>query len=270
MKKNLSALLLLTLICSFTACDSNKKPTSPDTAVVSETVQKEIPKVVDKATEILQAAIKAHGGIISYSTAHYQFVFRGKTYTFKTGGNGYTYTVESVKDGRNIKDIIQNEKFSRQVNSKTVAIPEKEKNSAKSALNSVIYFATLPYKLGDVSVNESYVEETTIKGKKYDVLKVTFDQEGGGEDFEDEYHYWINQETKKIDYLAYNYHVNGGGVRFRSAYNVRVVDGITFQDYINYKAEVGTPLKDLPALYEKGSLKELSRIETENVINLNK
>ena len=53
------------------------------------------------------------------------------------------------------------------------------------------------------------------------------------------------------------------------AYNTRVIDGITFQDYINYKAAVGTALKDLPALYEKGKLKELSKIETENVVNLN-
>ena len=68
-----------------------------------------------------------------------------------------------------------------------------------------------------------------------------------------------------MDYLAYNYKVNGGGVRFRSSYNRRNVGGIIFQDYINYKAEVGTPLKDLPTLYENDKLKEVSRIDTENV-----
>ena len=69
--------------------------------------------------------------------------------------------------------------------------------------------------------------------------------------------------------MAYSYSVNDGGVRFRSAYNPRTIDGIRFQDYINWEAPVGTPLKDLPALFEKDKLKELSRIETVDVRNLN-
>jgi hypothetical protein len=59
-------------------------------------------------------------------------------------------------------------------------------------------------------------------------------------------------------------------VRFRTAFNTRVIDGLTFQDYINYEAPIGTPLKDLPKLYEQGKLKELSKILTEDVINNNK
>ncbi|WP_298507582.1 DUF6503 family protein [uncultured Kordia sp.] len=268
--KTTQTLLLITLFLSLIACDSKEKPTAQQkTVAVSETTPKETPKTADKATNVLQESIKAHGGEL-YDQAHYQFVFRDKEYTFKNNGTVYTYIVKSAKDGNTTLDILNNGTFSRQVNNKPVTLSEKKKNSAIGALNSVIYFATLPHKLNDAAVNKKFVEETMIKGQKYDVLKVTFNEEGGGEDHDDEYHYWINQNTKKIDYLAYNYQVNGGGVRFRSAYNTRVVDGITFQDYINYKAEVGTPLKDLPALYEKGSLKELSRIETEKVINLKK
>jgi hypothetical protein len=37
------------------------------------------------------------------------------------------------------------------------------------SLNSVIYFATLPYKLQDAS--KTFVEEATIKGKRYDLIK---------------------------------------------------------------------------------------------------
>jgi hypothetical protein len=249
------------------ACDSKEKSTAQDTASTVKIPQKETPKPLDKATMLVQETIKAHGGEL-YDQANYEFVFRDKKYSFKNNGSDYTYTVESTKDGSTTRDVLENGNFSRKVNNQSVTLSDKKRNSATGAVNSVIYFATLPHKLNDAAVNKKFVEETTIKGKKYDVLKVTFNEEGGGEDHEDEYHYWINQDTKKIDYLAYNYQVNGGGVRFRSAYNVRVVDGITFQDYINYKAEVGTPLKELPALYEKGSLKELSRIETEKVINL--
>ena len=132
----------------------------------------------------------------------------------------------------------------------------------------MVYFATLPHKLKDPAVNKSYKGTTTIKGKTYHVLQISFNEEGGGVDHEDIYHYWINTETNYIDYLAYNFIVNGGGVRFRSAYNPRTVDGIRFQDYVNYKAPKGTPLADLPGLLEKGELKQLSLIETEEVKNL--
>ena len=137
-------------------------------------------------------------------------------------------------------------------------------------LNSVIYFAKLPHKLGDASMNKSYEGSATIKGKNYEVIKVPFNQEGGGTDFEDEYYYWVNKDTNLIDYLAYNYQTNGGGVRFRVAYNPGKVGGIYFQDYVNYKAEFGTALKELPQLFEADSLKQLSLIETENIVQLTK
>jgi hypothetical protein len=146
-------------------------------------------------------------------------------------------------------------------------LSEKDIEKYTGALNSVIYFATLPHKLKDDAVHKKYIEEITINGSNYDVIEITFSQEGGGEDFDDEYYYWINQDTRKIEYLAYNYQVNGGGVRFRQAFNTRVVEGITFQDYINYKAPVKTPLKELPVLFEQGKLKELSKIITENIVN---
>jgi hypothetical protein len=78
----------------------------------------------------------------------------------------------------------------------------------------VIYFATLPYKLQDASVNR-FIEETTIKDKQYDVVGVTFGQDGGGKDFDDEFHYWINKQTHKVDYLAYSYRTNDGALQNR-------------------------------------------------------
>ena len=265
--KSTQLFLAIILFFSCIAFKNNKKSTSENTTTVTKTSTQVTPKTEDKAEKILQETIKAHGGEL-YDSANYEFVFRGKTYRFKNDGNSYLYEVESSKDGETTVDVLDNGTFSRFVNNIPIELSEKKMASAAGAINSVIYFATLPHKLNDAAVNKKFVEETTIKGQKYDVLQITFKKEGGGEDFDDEYQYWIHQNTKKIDYLAYNYQVNGGGVRFRSAYNSRVVDGITFQDYINYKAEVGTPLKALPALYEAGKLEELSRIETENVVNL--
>jgi len=222
---------------------------------------------LSKSQIILNETIKAHGGDL-YNTAHYSFVFRGTTFEFKNDNNNYQYTKTSKKESDLIIDILSNGKLSRTINNESIKLSEKETNSASESINSVIYFATLPYKLNDSAVNHTYIGETTIKDKGYDILGITFNKEGGGKDYDDEFHYWINKETKRIDYLAYNYKVNKGGVRFRSAYNTRVVNGIVFQDYINYKAEVGTPLKDLPSLFEVGELKELSKIETKNIIKL--
>jgi hypothetical protein len=267
--KSTQLFLVITLFISLMACESNEKSTSKTATTVAENTKKAIPKTLDKASQVLQETIKAHGGKL-YDQANYSFIFRGKTYRFKNDENNFKYEVESTKDDKTTRDVLDNGSFSRFINNKPIKLSDKKTASAIGSINSVIYFATLPHKLNDAAVNKKFVEQTTINDQKYDVLQITFNQEGGGEDHDDEYHYWINQKTKKIDYLAYSYQVNDGGVRFRSAYNRRVVDGITFQDYINYKAEVGTPLKALPALFEKGELKELSKIKTENPINLKK
>lgn len=216
-----------------------------------------------KANDIISATIKAHGGTL-YDQADYSFIFREKEYRFTNNGDEYTY---SVKRDEKTNDFIINGNFERHINEQPIPLSNKNKSKYAAALNSVIYFATLPHKLNDAAVNKKFIETTVIKNIKYDVIQITFNQEGGGKDHDDVFHYWIHQKTKKIDYLAYNYKVNGGGVRFRSAYNRRVIDGITFQDYINWKAPVGTPLKKLASLYEQNKLKELSRIITETVTN---
>lgn len=262
----LKSLLIIFTIILVTACNNKeKKVTQKETLETTSTPTKQ--PTLSKSKRLLTKAINAHGGDL-YQKAHYSFMFRGNTYQFKNEGFNYEYTKIYKKDKNDIKDVLNNGTFTRTINNKPVELSEKEIASGTGAINSVIYFATLPYKLNDAAVNSEYVEQTTIKGELYDVIEVTFSQEGGGEDHDDQYYYWINSTTNKIDYLAYNYSVNKGGVRFRSANNKRIVDGITFQDYVNYEAPVGTPLKNLPALYETNKLKELSKIDTENVVNL--
>lgn len=208
--------------------------------------------------------IQAHGGE-KYKTASIAFEFRKKTYTLKNNGGSYEYTVDGEKNGQKIYDVLNNEGFTRKVNGEVQNLDAKKAKSYGNTLNSVLYFAQLPYKLDDPAVFKTSKGNTTITGKNYEVIEVRFSEEGGGTDHDDVFYYWINTQTKLIDYLAYEFHVNKGGIRFRSAYNPRRVGGIHFQDYVNYKAEVGTPMVDLPKLYEKGALKELSKIELENV-----
>lgn len=263
MKKHIITLCILTALVL--SCNKNKN--TQDEIIKNDTIA--AVKPLSKADSIVNQAIQAHGGDL-YATADYSFVFRDKNYRFKNDRSSYEYSSEVQKGDSLIKDVMIKNEFSRYINSKKQDLTNEDAAKYGESLNSVIYFATLPYKLQDASVNKKFIEETTIKGKRYDVIGVTFSQEGGGKDFDDEFHYWINKQTHKIDYLAYNYRTNDGGVRFRAAFNTRVIDGVTFQDYINYEAPLETPLKDLPKLYEQGKLKEVSQIRTENVINNNK
>lgn len=216
------------------------------------------------SVKLLAKTIKAHGGK-KYNKAHYQFTFRDHLYRFKNSKKGYEYTVRKSKGGQQVFDQLVNGNLVRTINGQETELNAKAKQGAVNSLNSVIYFATLPHKLSDPAVNLTYGKTTKIKGQEYHVLHVQFDKVGGGVDHDDEFVYWIRTDNYRIDYLAYNYQVGKGGVRFREANNTREVGGILFQDYVNYKAEVGTALTDLPELFEKGKLKKLSEINTEKV-----
>jgi hypothetical protein len=263
MKKHLVTLCILaTLLLS-----CNKKRDTNEAGIKNDTTA--TGKQLSKADSIVDRTIEAHGGKL-YDNADYSFVFRGTKYRFQNNETTYAYSSEIQKGDSLIKNVMTPDKFERSINSNLQALNKEKTSQYSEALNSVIYFAMLPYKLQDASVNRKFIEETTIKDKQYDVVGVTFGQDGGGRDFDDEFHYWINKQTHKIDYIAYNYRTNNGGVRFRTAFNTRVIDGITFQDYINYEAPLETPLKDLPILYEQGKLKEVSQILTETIINNSK
>lgn len=125
------------------------------------------------------------------------------------------------------------------------------------------YFSVLPYGLNDKAVNKTYLGKTKIKGKDYHKIKITFNEDGGGEDFDDVFIYWIDIQTFKVDYLAYSYsESNGMGLRFREAYNERFIDSIRFVDYNNYKPKYKVlVIEDLDIHFERGALELLSKIE---------
>ncbi|WP_430907600.1 DUF6503 family protein [Maribacter sp. 2-571] len=259
-------MLAMLFLVSSCKTDPNKEQseTAPEDRAKIETSK---PRLSEEA-QLLHDVVAAHGGE-RYKNAFYQFTFRNRNYTFKNGPEGYTYTAKDTKDGIEIYDTLKNGVLTRTVNGSLTSFSDKDVAKYSEALNSVIYFATLPDKLQDKAVQKSFEGSTRIKGIPYQILGVRFTEEDGGTDFDDIFHYWINEKTKTIDYLAYSYNTNGGGVRFRSAYHPRTVNGIRFQDYVNYKAPIGTPLKKLPALFEEGNLEVLSKIVTENVISLN-
>ena len=240
-------IFLILLIISISAC-KEQKPAEDLSASV----------IIDNAIE------KAGGKILD--TATVSFRFRDRFYRARRD-NGL-YELERCTDAacKDTLDQLTNSDFKRFINEKQVKLADSLVAGLSGSVNSVHYFSVLPYGLDAEAVQAKKIGVDTINGKTYYEVHVSFAEDGGGEDFEDEYMYWFNTENFEVDYLAYNYHVNEGGTRFRQAINPRIVNGVRFVDYINYEPETTfPPLEDLDSLFQAGKLKELSRIILEDV-----
>jgi hypothetical protein len=244
MKLNKTLLLLIPIISLMISC--NSKLNDPQ-------------QIVDKA--ILSA------GGEKYLNSVIEFDFRGRHYVAKRNGGSFSY--ERIFDDSlgTIHDMVSNEGFKREINGEIAVVHDTMATKYTSSTNSVNYFALLPYGLNDAAVIKNFIGETDIKDKPYYLIQVTFKVDGGGEDHEDVFLYWINQESFALDYLAYSFaESDETSFRFREAYNVRIVNGIRFQDYVNYKPVNNTlTIDQAEELFKKGELIELSKIETENV-----
>ncbi len=211
-------------------------------------------KIIDKAIE------SAGGDKYLHSTI--EFDFRDRHYVAQREGGKFSYERIFNEKNKTIHDFVSNDGFKREINDTIADVAETMKVRYTSSINSVIYFALLPYALNDAAVIKEFLGETMIDEKKYNKVKITFQQEGGGEDFEDVFIYWIDKNDFTIGYMAYSYEESDGvGLRFRKAYNPRKVNGILFLDYINYKPKSKVPITELEELYLSGELEELSKIE---------
>ncbi|MEP1085640.1 MAG: DUF6503 family protein, partial [Algoriphagus sp.] len=218
------------------------------------------------AEKIVDDAIAAHGGE-AFKNSKIEFDFRDIHYTIFKTENAFEYIREFSDSTGNVRDLLNNEGFVRTVNgAKIDTLSEEWIGKYSRSVNSVAYFAFLPYGLNDPSVFKKSLGETEINGEKYNLIKVTFAEDGGGEDFDDEFLYWIGIDDSFVDYMAYSYHTDGGGVRMREVSRVNEVGGIRFQNYLNLKPEDETvPVEKMQELYEAGELALLSEINLENI-----
>lgn len=216
------------------------------------------------AQKIIDKAIENHGGE-RYKNFHASFDFRGRHYVIHHDDGLFQYERHFTDSTGEIKDVLNNEGFKRYLNGTDITDTVKKAAAYTRSVNSVAYFALLPYRLNDPSVNKSYLGTGEIKGEPYHKILVTFDKKGGGEDFSDEFVYWIHQDRFTMDYLAYLYYTDGGGKRFRAPMNVRTVDGIRFADYRNYLGVEDIGIEKYDQLYDLGELELLSRIELKNL-----
>ncbi|WP_400079377.1 DUF6503 family protein [Winogradskyella sp. R77965] len=220
------------------------------------------------ADEIINNSIEVSGGnVFNSPIVNIEFNFRDILYKSSYTTDAKVLSRFMVKENDSIIDFLRGEIFQRYINAKFTKVEDSMVKKYSASVNSVHYFSVLPYGLNDKAVNKTLLGEEQIKEKDYYKIKVTFDKEGGGEDYEDVFVYWIDKQNFKVCYLAYSYNEDDGiGMRFREAYNERYVNGLRFVDYKNYKAEdPETKLFDLGIAFENNQLKLVSKIELENV-----
>jgi len=239
------SIFILGLICVFSSCKNE---------ITSES----------KAKEIIKKAVEKHGGE-NYENFDVSFDFRAFKVRLKQDNENYRFervTEDSTKN--QIKDILTNSSFERQVNGEKIVLSEKDFSKYKEGINSIAYFVLLPYKLLDAAVISEYIGNEVLEGKKYDKISVKFKKEGGGKDHDDVFCYWFDSQTNTMDYLAYD----NGGPRFRKAVNRKKVGGIIFQDYENYEIlDKNIPTTEYDKAFKNGKAKLLSKIEQTNYLD---
>lgn len=226
---------------------------------------KEKESIENSANVIINKAIEVSGGE-KFKKSTISFQFRDKKYKAQRD-NGLFVLERIFKDTSGIiRDELSNSGFKRFVNEELQNLPDSLADIYSNSVNSVHYFFVLPFGLNDPAVNKSYIGVATIKERQYHKIKVTFDEIGGGNDYEDVFIYWVGKDDFKLDFLAYSFRENGGGMRFRKAFNERYVNGIRFVDYDNFRPiNKASDVSVLDQLFVMGKLELLSKIEMTDV-----
>lgn len=247
-------LLLVAVLLLVSACSRGEAEPSPPELSIEQTV--------------VNQAIAAHGGDALKRTV-VEFDFRDKHFKVTRDGGIFEYERTYTDSTGNVREILNNDGIFRDVNGQRVQLTEKDIARLATPLNSVPYFALLPFNLSDPAVQLSYLGESTLEGSPYHKIQVTFQQEGGGRDYEDRFIYWFHTEDLTMDYLAYGFHTDDGGTRFRKAVNVRTIGGVRIADYLNYISDElplpTSPIEQYDSLFDAGYVELLSEINLDHV-----
>lgn len=214
---------------------------------------------------IVDRSIAVHGGdVLRHSVV--EFDYRGKHFKVIRDGGLFSYERTYTDSTGRVREVLNNDGVFREVDGARVPLDDARRRSIESGINSVVYFTFLPFPLNDPAVRKRYLGETTIDGEPYHEIEVTFEQEGGGRDYQDRYVYWIHREHYTMDYLAYTFESDGGGTRFRRAVNPRVVGGVRFADFENYTApSLGTEIRRYDEVLQRGGLEHVSHIAIDRI-----
>jgi len=211
---------------------------------------------------LVQRVVVAHRAT-ALRDASLQFFFRGVAYRMTRSGGEYRY---ERWPGPRQHEVLTNEGYQLLVDGEPAKLSKAMLAARARDLNSVVYFASLPYPLLDTAVHPRALGRDEVDGQSLDVLEVTFDEADGGEDHDDVFRYWLEPETGRMRYLAYSFARSGGGVRFRVATSTATAGEAILVNWTNYGVDdVDVPLDSLPDLWSQGRLPKLSTIELEQL-----
>jgi len=215
---------------------------------------------------LLAEVIEVYGGEV-FERSEVTFDFRNVRFRVVRDGGRFVYERDYVDaEGHRVQEGMSNDSTWKVVDGTRVALTAEERASVETSVNSVVYFGFLPFRLDDPAVIARDLGVGEVEGRAYRKIEVAFQQEGGGQDWDDRFVYWIDPDALTLDYLAYRYHRDGGGTRFRRAVNRREVGGIVVQDYENFAPLVEVrDIAEFDRLYEEGHLNLVSMIELERV-----
>jgi hypothetical protein len=221
----------------------------------------------DPAETVIHRGIEAHGAKERFDRIRIDFDFRGDGFVLERDRGRFHYErIRFDEEGRRIVEVMDNEGTRFLVDDRPVTIDEETRASIETAVNSVIYFGFLPFRLDDPAVRARDMGTAEFEDRTLETVEVTFEPEGGGVDWEDRFIYWFDAEEGTLEYLAYRFHTGDGGTRFRRAINRRDIDGILIQDYENFTAD--PEIRDIAEYldrYRAGELTLVSEVRLENV-----
>ena len=234
--------------------------------------QQAAPQGDAEALALIDRAREHHGSAV-LDRAEVTFSFRGTPFVLRRDGGRFRYaraTTDSL--GRTVEEAVDNDGAHRTVDGAEVALDSAEAARVATAVNSVAYFALLPAGLADPAVRARRLAPDRVGGQDYDRVEVSFAQDGGGQDHQDRYVYWLRPSDGEIGHYAYSYLETPGdtaraatGTRFRVPIGARRVGGVLFQDWQNLSADSSGRLERFGALYDAGRTFEVSQVVLDSV-----
>ena len=223
-----------------------------------------------EAHEIVDRSVNAHG-LSSLADAEMSFLFRERSFSAWRNDGLFRYSRTYTDSlGRIVDESMDNDSIYRSIDGEIQILDAAEKRKIEVAINSVIYFASLPFPLWDPGVLLQKLEDEQIADQLYHRIEVTFTEEGGGEEFRDRFIYWVNADNYLIDFMSYYYFTDGGGSRFRVATDrLRPAGAIIINNYDNYSTVSRNltidEIEDYAALYQLDSLRLVSQINLDQL-----
>ena len=211
---------------------------------------------------VIAESIETHGGS-AFDRVHMQWDFRGIPFEVARDNGRFRYQ-RTVSDslGQMIVEVMENEGSWTEVEGTRHELDPRSRARLETAVNSVVYFGFLPFKLDDPPVRAEDLGSTMLAGQPYRKIQVTFQREGGGPDWEDRFIYWFHETDHTLDYLAYREAADVETTRFRQAINRRQVGGVLVQDYENYSGDPNVgDIATYDELFEAGDLRLISMVE---------